>query len=103
METKKLYEIIDKIGHFYSDRFGYIKKDGRSNNSHISFDCSVYRMVKTQVYRHGRYEYVDNEERRNCNLELISIYKHVADSRYDRIDARLVILPFARITCVNNC
>ena len=88
METKKLYEIIDKIGYFYSDQFGYIKNDGSNNNSNISMDCSIYRMVKTQVYRNGRYDYIEQEERRNCSLDLTSIYKHVVDSRYDRINPK---------------
>ena len=88
METKKLYEIIDEIGYFYSNQFGYIKNDGRNNNLNISIDCSIYRMVKTEVYRNRRYDYIEQEERRNCSLDLTSIYKHVVDSRYDRINPK---------------
>ena len=88
METKKLYEIIGQSGHFYSDQFGYIKNDVRINALNISMDCSIYRMVKTQAYCNGRYDYIEQEERSDCSLRLTSIYKHVADSGYDRIDPK---------------
>ena len=85
METKKLYEIIGQSGHFYSDQVGYIKNDCNMGTG-ILFECSIYRTITGRVSRNLPYEYVDKEERRNCNLELSSIYKKVAN-RYDRITA----------------